>query len=134
MSDIAIRVENLGGPKMTEGTGGAPPGEEDAAVISEVLRRIVQIAQPERIILFGSAARGEMGPNSDLDFLVVAHPGTHRRRLAQTIYEAMLGVERPVDIVVVTQDDIDRYGQSVGLVLASALREGRVVYERPGAA
>jgi len=46
-----------------------------------VIRRIVEIAQPEKIILFGSAARGEMGPHSDVDLLVVKS-GVHRRKLA----------------------------------------------------
>ena len=43
----------------------------DEATLQEIIRRIVQVAQPQKIILFGSAARGEMGPNSDVDLLVV---------------------------------------------------------------
>ena len=100
----------------------------ETEVLPEVIRRIVKTAQPERIILFGSAARGEMGSGSDLDLLVIARPGTHRRRLAQEIYVALIGVSFPVDVVVATQEDVERYGKSVGLVLEPALREGRVVY------
>ena len=98
-------------------------------VLAEVVRRIVKVAQPDKIILFGSAVRGGMGPNSDLDLLVVK-PGAHRRHLAQTIYRNLIGVGFPVDIVVVTSEDIDRYGDAIGLVLEPALREGKVVYER----
>lgn len=98
-------------------------------VLSEVVRRIVEVAQPDKIILFGSAVRGQMGPNSDLDLLVVK-PDAHRRQLAQAIYRNLIGVGFPVDIVVVTPEDIDRYGDSIGLILVPALQEGKVVYER----
>jgi predicted nucleotidyltransferase len=101
----------------------------DSNKLAEVVHRIVEVAQPDRIILFGSAVRGKMGLNSDLDMLVVKS-GVHRRHLAQAIYKHLIGVGVPVDIVVVTPEDIDRYGNAIGLVLETALREGRVVYER----
>ena len=97
--------------------------------LSEVIRRIVEVAQPERIILFGSAARGEMGPNSDLDLLVVK-AGAHRRRLAQKIYMNLFGVGQAVDVVVVSPEDIKRYRNSHSLVIKPAMQEGKVVYER----
>ena len=100
-----------------------------STVLAEIIRRIVEMAQPDKIILFGSAARGEMGPNSDLDLLIVKS-GVHRRHLAQAIYRNLIGVGFPVDIVVVTPEDIEHYGDSIGLVLEPALREGKVVYER----
>ena len=63
----------------------------ESQVLDEIVRRIVQVAQPEKIILFGSAARGEMGPHSDVDLLVVK-ANVHRRRLAQAIYLQLIGV------------------------------------------
>ena len=104
----------------------APPLSEDA-LLQEVVRRIVDTAQPETIILFGSAARGEAGPHSDLDVLVVKS-GIHRRRLAGDIYENLIGVGCAVDVVVVTPEDIERYGDCPALVIEPALREGRVIY------
>jgi len=101
----------------------------DSNKLAEVIRRVVEVAQPEKIILFGSAVRGKMGFNSDLDLLVVKSD-VHRRRLAQAIYRHLIGVGFPVDIIVVTPEDIDRYGNAIGLVLETALREGRVVYEQ----
>jgi len=98
-------------------------------LLKEVIKRIVEMAQPDKIILFGSAARGRMGPSSDLDLLVIK-AGVHRRQLAQAIYRNLIGVGFPVDIVVVTPEDIERYKNSVGLIVESALREGKVVYER----
>ena len=96
--------------------------------LDAVLARIVEVADPERIILFGSAVRGEMGPHSDLDLLVVKGD-VHRRKLAQKIYRHLVGVGQPVDVVVVTPEDIERFGDSHPLIIAPALREGRVVYD-----
>ena len=100
----------------------------DQAVLDEIIRRIVAVAQPEKIILFGSAARREMGRHSDVDLLVVKE-GTDRRRTATRIYRHLHGVDAAVDVIVVTPDDVDRYGDSHALVIKPALREGRVVYE-----
>lgn len=97
--------------------------------LDEIVRRIVEVAAPEKIILFGSAARGEVGPNSDIDLLVVKS-GIHRRRLAQTIYMNLFGVGYAVDVIVVTPEDIERHKNSLALVIEPALREGKVVYAR----
>jgi predicted nucleotidyltransferase len=103
---------------------------EEAGVLDEVIQRIVEVAQPEKIILFGSAARGEMGPNSDVDLLVVKSGVVHRGRLAEAIYMNLFGVGQAVDVVVVTPEDIERYKDSIALVIRPALREGKVVYAR----
>ncbi|HEY7491330.1 MAG TPA: nucleotidyltransferase domain-containing protein [Candidatus Tectomicrobia bacterium] len=95
--------------------------------LDDIIRRIVEVAQPEKIILFGSAARGEMGPNSDVDLLVIKS-GVHRLDLTGQIYRNMHGVGEAVDIIVVTPEDVERYRNSHALVIAPALREGRVVY------
>jgi len=97
--------------------------------LSEVIRRIVEVAQPEKIILFGSAVRGEMGRNSDLDLLVVKSGNYHKGRLTGEIYMHLIGVGQAVDVVLVTPEDVDRYRDSHSLVIKPALREGRVVYE-----
>jgi len=96
-------------------------------VLNEIIWRIVQVAQPERIILFGSASRGEMGPNSDVDLLVVKS-WVHKRRLAQAIHMNLVGVGQAVDVIVVTPEDIERYRNAIGLVIEPASRKGKVVY------
>ena len=96
--------------------------------IQRLVRRIVEEASPLRVIVFGSAARGDQGPDSDVDVLVVVKPGTHRRRTAQHLYRTIRGVKVPFDILVATPDDLERYGDNAGLVYGSALREGKVVY------
>jgi uncharacterized protein len=99
----------------------------DPAVLDEIVRRIVEVAQPEKIILFGSAARGEMGPDSDVDLLVIKS-GVHRLDLTGEIYMNMYGVGSAVDVVVVTPEDVERYRNTPALVIKPALDEGRLVY------
>jgi predicted nucleotidyltransferase len=101
----------------------------NSKVLDEIVRRIVEVAEPEKIILFGSADRGELGPASDIDLLVVK-PDVHRRRLSQAIYATLLGVGQAVDVVVVTPEDIERYKNSPAVVIEPALREGKVLYAR----
>jgi predicted nucleotidyltransferase len=94
--------------------------------LQQIIERIVEVAQPEKIILFGSAAREEMGPNSDVDLLVIK-AGAHRLDLAGKIYRNLHGVGEAVDVVV-TPKDVERYRESPALVIAPALKEGKVVY------
>ena len=96
--------------------------------LRQLVQRIIETVHPQQIILFGSAARGEMRPNSDADFLVIVPASVHRRRLAQSIYRNLVGVGFAADIVVVTTDDVKRYREHPGMVIRSALAEGRVVY------
>lgn len=100
----------------------------DEAALAEIVRRIVEVAQPERIILFGSAARGEAGPNSDFDLLIIKRGQFHRGYLTGDLYMTLVGVPRAVDLVVVTPEDVERYRDSHGLVIKPALDEGRVIY------
>ncbi len=97
------------------------------AALNKIIRRIVETASPEKVILFGSAARGEAGPDSDIDLLVIKS-NAHRRRLAQEIYKNLLGVGRAVDVIVATPEDIERYKNSYALVIGAALRDGKVIY------
>lgn len=100
----------------------------DPDVLNEMVRRIVEVAHPLRIILFGSAARGEMGPDSDLDLLVVMPEGIHRRRTATALFMALRAVNIPKDIVVVTQRDVVEYGDNPSLVIHPALTDGKELY------
>ena len=102
-------------------------GALDPRVLDDIVRRVVEVAAPERIILFGSAARGEMGPHSDVDLLVVVETDdTHR--LTGDIYGNLFGVGAPVDVIVVSPEHVERYRDTHALVIKPALREGRVIY------
>lgn len=103
-------------------------GTARAEALQEVVRRIVEVAHPERIILFGSSARGMAGPDSDLDLLVVKSGVEHRRRLAQDIYMNLSGVGVGVDLLVLTPQDLEEQRENVGSIVGPILEEGRVVY------
>jgi predicted nucleotidyltransferase len=96
-------------------------------ILEEIVRRIVAAVQPEKIILFGSAAREEMGPDSDLDLLVIKSC-RNRRETARRIRRKLIGVGVPKDIIVATPEDIERYKDTIGLIYRPALREGKVLY------
>lgn len=100
----------------------------DTKLIDRLIQRIVTVVQPKKIILFGSAARGEMDSNSDLDILVIVPDGTQRRRTAQMIYRHMIGFQCAVDIIVATETDLQVYGNKIGLIYNSAVQEGREIY------
>lgn len=104
-------------------------GKVDEKVLKEIVRQIVEVAAPEKIILFGSAVRGEMGPDSDLDFLVIKSC-TSRRETAWAIRRALIGIKPrlPIDIIVATPQDIERYKNTIGLIYRPAFREGKVLY------
>jgi len=102
-------------------------GTVSAEILERIVRRVVEVAEPEKIILFGSAAAGRHGPNSDIDLLVVKR-GANRLELADKIYRNLHGVGEPVDIIVVTPDDIEKHRHTHALVIAPALKEGTVLY------
>jgi predicted nucleotidyltransferase len=96
-------------------------------LLQEIVRRIVAAVQPQKIILFGSGAGKEMGPDSDLDLLVIKKC-THRRRTAAKIERSLIGIGIPTDIIVATPHDIDRYKDTIGLIYRPALRDGKTIY------
>ena len=101
-------------------------------ILDELVRRILQVVQPKRLILFGSAARGQMSSKSDLDVLVVMPDGIHRRRTAQSIYRNLAGLGVAKDILVVTETDVKQHGENTSLALYPALREGKELYHATG--
>jgi uncharacterized protein len=95
---------------------------------SSLLDQVVQIAHPLQIILFGSAARGQAGTESDIDLLVVMPEGTHRRHTAQQLYTGIRGVVVPFDLLVATPSDLEKHRRNVGLIYSTVLQEGIEVY------
>ena len=100
-------------------------------IISTMVERIVGRFQPSRVVLFGSQARGTAREGSDVDLLVVMGNGTDKRRTAVEIRRSLGDLPVSKDIIVATPDEIASRGHVVGTVLHAALREGKVVYERP---
>ena len=102
--------------------------QPDTNVIDQLVERIVEVVNPLKIILFGSAARGEMGPDSDVDVLVVMPNGIHRRRTAQHLHIEMRGIPLPVDILVATPEDLKKHKNNIGLIYYRILEEGKEIY------
>ena len=100
----------------------------DQQVLDEIIRRVVDVARPQKIILFGSAVRGELNPNSDVDLLIIREGG-HSFGLVAEIYDRLYGVGEAVDAIVVSPEDVERYRDSHALVIKPALNEGTLVYE-----
>lgn len=97
------------------------------AVLAEIVRRVVDAVHPEKILLFGSAARGHMGPDSDIDLLVVKRC-PHRRQAARVIRRSLIGIAVPIDIIVATPEDLAAYGDTIGFIYRPALQEGKEIY------
>lgn len=111
-------------------TAGQPARRTSLAprVLTDIIARVVAAARPQKIILFGSAARGTMGPHSDVDLLVVKGGKFDRGKVTTAIYRHLYGADSAVDVVVVTPEEVERYRDTPCLVIYPALREGRVVY------
>jgi len=98
--------------------------------IAQMVRRIVERFHPEKIILFGSHARGTAGSDSDVDLLVVMRVEGSRREMTVSVRRALHDIRIPKDIIVVTPDEMAKYGDIVGHIIYPALREGKVLYDR----
>ena len=107
----------------------------DDVLLRQMTAAIVKVADPERVILFGSHARGDAEADSDIDLVILeAEPfGPDRDRGAEEtrLWRALAKFHVPKDILVYSLDEAERWRGSLNHVLARALREGRVLYERP---
>jgi len=96
--------------------------------IANLTTQVVRLVKPLRIIAFGSAARGQAGPDSDIDLLVVMPDGTSRRKTSQLLYEKITGLGLSFDIVVATPNDLQRHKDNPGLIYKKVLSEGKELY------
>ena len=102
-------------------------------LLKEMTDVIVREIKPRQIILFGSHARGDARPDSDLDFLVVEDgpfDAGHSRRAAMTrLSEILFDYFIPMDFLVFTPEEIEKWKGAKNHVIAHALKEGRMLYE-----
>ena len=99
-------------------------------VLGEVVRRIVEVADPEKIILFGSYAYGKPRGGSDLDILVVMDSDLPRYKRSVPIYKALADLLIPMDILVYTPQEIEDWSDVPQAFITSILRKGKVIYEK----
>ena len=97
-------------------------------LIEEAVHRIVACVHPLRIVLFGSAARSDVGPDSDLDVLVVMPDDADPLATARKLHRQLRGLPCAKDIVVVLQSDVEEFGANPYLIIHTALTEGKEVY------
>jgi predicted nucleotidyltransferase len=102
----------------------------EPAIIEEVVRRIVEVVQPEKIVLFGSRARGDARAGSDLDLLVIAKSKEPRYRRSVPLYGALSDIQVPMDILVYSPKEVKEWSGVRQAFVTTALREGQVIYER----
>jgi len=110
---------------------GGKPVEEMDRVLLEMVGRIREAVRPERIILFGSHARGEGSRGSDVDLLIVAPSGLPRWRRTPSIYRLLAGLGVPKDVLWWTPEEIEEWRGVRSHFINTVLREGKVLYERP---
>ena len=96
--------------------------------LSTAVERLVAAAQPSRIILFGSHARGDADDHSDVDLLVVEPAVNDRYEEMVRLNRALKGLLMPVDLLVVSEQEFERRSSTPGTVEHTARREGRVLY------
>jgi predicted nucleotidyltransferase len=103
---------------------------ESPEVLDNLVRRIAERFFPDKIILFGSSARGDAGPDSDIDRLVLFSEVADPNKRAAELYASLVDFPRPMDIVVSASSRFERYRNVVNTVYWPASREGKVLYER----
>lgn len=112
----------------------ASPTRVDDALLQRMVDIIVEVAAPEQVILFGSRARAGAGMYSDVDLVVIQAepfgPDRDRRAAAAQLWRALADFRVPKDILVYSRAEVDYWRDSLNHVLARALREGKVLYER----
>jgi predicted nucleotidyltransferase len=101
-------------------------------ILHAMIERIEEIARPERVILFGSRARGEARSNSDYDLLVIAESDEPRYRRSAALYAALASVPVEADLLVYTPAEVEEWSAVPQAFVTTAIREGQVLYERSG--
>ena len=106
-----------------------PPVTDD--LLRTVVRSILSIGQPEKIVLFGSWARGDARRDSDLDLLIIEESDLPRHQRSPRYYLALADVFPAKDIVVYTPAEVEEWSAVPNAFVTAALREGKVLHARP---
>jgi predicted nucleotidyltransferase len=101
----------------------------DPALLKEIVRRILTVARPDKVILFGSAALGTMDHDSDIDLLVVEQDPGDRREEYVRIRQALRGMGHPFDIILISTQWFEESKDVIGGIAHAANRSGKVIYE-----
>ena len=101
-----------------------------AEMLEEAVRRILAVGSPLRIVLFGSRARGQVRPDSDLDLLIIEESSLPRYKRAAKYLRALVGVFPAKDVVVWTPEEVEAWSRVPNAFITTILREGKTLYAR----
>ena len=100
----------------------------DGSLVREIVRRVLSVASPEKIILFGSAAKGGMTRDSDIDLLVVETDPRDQRKESVRIADALRGLGYPFDVIIISADWFEASKNVIGGIAYPANKYGKVIY------
>lgn len=98
-------------------------------ILSKMVAKICQVGHPEKIILFGSQARGDAKTTSDIDLLIVEESNLPRYKRPTRYRKAVAGLYIAKDIVVWSPEEINEWASVSNAFITTIVREGRVLYE-----
>ncbi len=101
----------------------------DEQTVQEIVRRILSVGKPDKIILFGSAATGQMTRDSDIDLLIVEPDVSQQRKEYTLIREALRGMNYPFDLLFISTDWFEDSKDVIGGIAYPANKHGKVIYE-----
>jgi predicted nucleotidyltransferase len=128
--DAVLTFARSVGPRRGARLSSLPLSPQARRWLPTIKRTIVRIADPERIVLFGSQARGEARSDSDIDLLVIVPEGRDVRDLSLAVRTALADVPIAKDVFITTPARVERYGDVIGSLVEPALREGTTIHAR----
>lgn len=127
-AELDTRSEALVGPDVVDPTGSAPGESGVRKEVRWMVERLVERFRPEKVILFGSHARGDARPDSDVDLLVVMPVKGSRREAQLEVRRALHDIRVPKDVIVTTPEEFEWRKETVGTIERPASREGKVLH------
>jgi len=101
----------------------------DDSIIQKIVEQILQVAHPDRVILFGSAATESMTADSDLDLLVIEEQVVNIREESFRLHAALAGLHLPIDLIVMNRERFEETKNVIGGIAYPAHKYGKIIYE-----